>query len=112
MYTNIVKMGFCLLFEKLITCIKSVLILIIYSDYYYACVYPAMRYTKNFYTFIFAFLNTYFSFSSLHCKFSNRVEKHFIPESLSVLLLRSSSIRFEGFDIKAEARADRSSSLM
>ncbi len=44
------------------------------------------------------------SFSSLHCVFISRSLRFFTPESPSLLLLRFSSLRCDGFDFRAEVR--------
>jgi len=53
---------------------------------------------------------THSSFSSLHFLSFNSSESSLIPESSSLLLLKSSSLRCEGFDLRAEARAAQPSS--
>ncbi len=50
------------------------------------------------------------SFSSLQRGSFSRSERSFTPESPGSLLLRSSSLRWEGFDISAKARAAQPSS--
>ncbi len=49
--------------------------------------------------------NTHFNFSNMHCVFSNRGQIFSIPVFPSLFPLRSSSIRFEGFELNAEVRA-------
>ncbi len=44
------------------------------------------------------------SFSSLHCVFISRSLRFFTPESPSLLLLRFSSLKCDGFDFRAEVR--------
>ncbi len=44
------------------------------------------------------------SFSSLHCVFISRSLRFITPESPRLLLLRSSSLRCDGFDFRAEVR--------
>ncbi len=44
------------------------------------------------------------SFSSLHCVFISRSLRFFTPESPSLLSLRFSSLRCDGFDFRAEVR--------
>ncbi len=44
------------------------------------------------------------SFSSLHCVFISRSLRFITPESPSLLLLRFSSLRCDGFDFRAEVR--------
>ena len=48
---------------------------------------------------------TYSSVCSVQCGFSSRSEMCFTPESPSLFPLRFSSIRCEGFDLRAEVRA-------
>ena len=55
---------------------------------------------------------TYSSFCSLQCGFSSRTEMCFTPESPSLFPLRFSSIRCEGFDLRAEVRAAQPSSVI
>jgi len=55
--------------------------------------------------------NTHFSFSNLHCGFFNRGQIFSIPEFRSSFPLRSSSIRFEGFELNAEVRAAQPSAV-
>jgi len=50
-------------------------------------------------------LETYPSFSSLHRGSSNRAESCFIPKSVMTFPLRSSSLRWDGFDLRAELRS-------
>ncbi len=72
----------------------------------------AQRYKKHYtlinvysHTDIYINENTHFSFSNMHCAFSNRGQIFSIPVFLSLFPLRSSSIRFEGFELNAEVRA-------
>ncbi len=44
------------------------------------------------------------SFSSLHCVFISRSLRFFTPESPRLFKLRSSSLRCDGFDFRAEVR--------
>jgi len=56
--------------------------------------------------------NTHLSFSNLHCGFFNRGQIFSIPEFSSLFPLRSSSIRFEGFELNAEIRAAQPSAVI
>ncbi len=44
------------------------------------------------------------SFSSLHCVFISRSLRFITPESPRLLFIRSSSLRCDGFDFRAEVR--------
>ncbi len=52
------------------------------------------------------------SFSSLHCVFISRSLRFFTPESPSLLSLRFSSLRCDGFDFRAEVTAEQPSSVI
>ncbi|XDV23246.1 hypothetical protein PO909_027914, partial [Leuciscus waleckii] len=52
------------------------------------------------------------SFSSLHCGFISRSQRFFTPESPSLFPLRSSSLRCDGFDFRAEVTAEQPSSVI
>jgi len=55
--------------------------------------------------------DTHSSFSSLHWGCFSRSESCFIPESVMLFSLRSSSLR-DGFDLRAELRSVKPSSLI
>lgn len=56
-----------------------------------------------------AWSSTHFNFSSLHCGSRKTLERKMIPDSPKGLKLRSSALRCEGFELKADAKGLQSS---